>query len=112
MPDLLRFLFEVITNIFFVPALIPLASHRRHFALFVGLTQFVSSCFYSASDYFNTSIFLAPVNWHFISDVLTLTYGLLVLIHLSAIEEVDLSFFLKTFSDTNLFFLRRKPMSF
>ena len=95
MPDLLRFLFEVLTNFFFVPAIAPLARHRRHFQVFVGVTQLVASIFYSISDYFNASFFLTPLSWHFISDVLSLTYACLLLIHLAGYDDEETNVILR-----------------
>lgn len=95
MPDLVRFLSEVITNVFFVPALRPLAKQRRHFALFVGLAQLLASVCYSISDFFNSSLFLAQIHWHFMSDVLSLTYACVLLIHLSAFEDEETNVILR-----------------
>jgi len=95
MPDLVRFVFEVVTTVFFAPALRPLAKHRRHFALFVGVTQLLASACYAVSDYFASSLFIPSINWHFMSDVLSLTYGCLLLIHLSAIEDEETNVILR-----------------
>ena len=95
MPDILRFLFEVLTNFFFIPAIAPLARHRRHFQVFVGVTQLVASFCYAISDYFNASLFLPPLSWHFISDVLSLTYACLLIIHLSGYEDEETNILLR-----------------
>ena len=95
MPDLVRFVFEVVSNVFFVPAITPLAQQRRHFALFVGITQLLAGILYSASDFLHSSIFISSLNWHFISDVLTLTYGCLLLIHLAAIPDEETNVILR-----------------
>lgn len=86
-PDPIRFLSEVLSTLCFAPALIPLAHQRRHFALFVGLTQFLSSFLYDWSDYLDAKLFISVGAWHFISDVLTLTYVLLLLVHLSSVDD-------------------------
>jgi hypothetical protein len=95
MPDLLRFLFEVLTNFFFIPSIVPLARHRRHFQLFVGVTQLIAAFFYSVCDYTGASLFIAPINWHFMSDVLSLTYACLLLIHMSAFEDEEVNIVLR-----------------
>jgi hypothetical protein len=93
--DLIRFLFEVLTNLFFIPALFPLSEQKRHFPFFVGITQVFASLFYCMSDYFSTNIFITRMNWHFISDVLTLTYVLLIFIHLTANPDEEFNLILR-----------------
>lgn len=90
MIDVLRLVLEVLTNLCFVPGLVPLAQHRRHFSLFVGITQTLAALAYCFGDFFQLeSVFIPTQSWHFVSDVLSLTYGCLLIIHLCAFEDEE-----------------------
>jgi hypothetical protein len=91
----IRLVFEVLSNVLFIPALYPLAKYRRHFALFVGLTQLLAAFMYCLGDFLDTRIFLEEEDWHFISDVLSLTYACLIIIHLSAFEDEETNMVLR-----------------
>ena len=54
----LRFLFEIVTDLAFVPSLAKVARRRRHFELFIGVLQFLSVSMYNVADALEISIFL------------------------------------------------------
>jgi hypothetical protein len=54
----LRFLFEIVTDLAFVPSLAKVARRRRHFELFIGLLQFISVSMYNIADALEISVFL------------------------------------------------------
>mmetsp|Transcript_14610 Transcript_14610/g.26192 ORF Transcript_14610/g.26192 Transcript_14610/m.26192 type:complete len:213 (+) Transcript_14610:77-715(+) len=70
------------TDLAFVPALFEVARHRRHFELFVGISQLIVAFAFNLSQALDTQIFLAQNDWHIMSDILTLTYALCLLVHI------------------------------
>jgi hypothetical protein len=78
----IKFIAAGATDLSLVPALYVVARHRRHFELFVGTFHLVSSLLFNLSNALSTRIFLREDQWHFISDVMSLTYVCLLLIHL------------------------------
>lgn len=88
---MLLLLLRLVSDAAMAPALAPLAGHRRHFPLFVAAVQLVAAMAYDACLTLGVSrLFIDGSAWHFVSDVLNLTYGLLVVLHLSAVEDEDL----------------------
>ena len=93
---LVLLLLQFATDVALAPALVPLAQQRRHFPLFVGTVQLVSLLLYDACLVSGTDrIFIRSVEWHFISDVLSLTYALLVIVHLAAEENEEIAMTLR-----------------
>lgn len=90
-----RLIFECFTDFCFVPALLQLTKTRRHFALFIGVFQLCIAILFNFSHALKIDFFLPNIELHFISDVLTLTYFLLLMIHLMAISSEDINIILR-----------------
>eukprot|EP00051_Salpingoeca_urceolata_P007066 m.93823 g.93823 ORF g.93823 m.93823 type:complete len:228 (-) comp15103_c0_seq2:74-757(-) len=85
---ILKLLFETATDLAFVPALTLVAKRNRHFELFIGLFQLFASFLYNLSDSLGgINIFLSEYQWHQLANVLTVTYGVFVVIHLANFNE-------------------------
>jgi hypothetical protein len=83
-----KLLTEFLTDFAMVPALFPLAAQKRHFPFAVALVQLLATIMYNLCDALGfRGLFLEKVHWHQISDVLTLTYVLHVLVHLQQLDE-------------------------
>ena len=80
----LKLLFGVSSCLASLPALSLVFLRRRHFELFVAISQLVAACFYSISDALPSDrlLFVRTMDWHFISDVLTETYVCLLALHM------------------------------
>ena len=81
---LLTFVFEVFTDAAFLPPLMIMARHRRHFEMYVGVFQLGTGFLYNICNALNISLFLSELQWHALNNILTTTYFLLLLIHLQA----------------------------
>lgn len=73
---LLKFLFETVTDVAFVPSLAVVAQRGRHFELFVGFFQFITSLCYNLTDALDINLFLSARQWHELTNILTITYGI------------------------------------
>ena len=69
----LTFVFEVLTDLAFIPALAVMASNRRHFELFIGIFQLISGFLYNFCDALDTSVVLTELQWHGLNNILTTT---------------------------------------
>eukprot|EP00035_Acanthoeca_spectabilis_P009706 m.171298 g.171298 ORF g.171298 m.171298 type:complete len:134 (-) comp14811_c0_seq3:532-933(-) len=78
----LRFLFETLTDVSFLPGLVQLGKRGRHFETFIGLAQFVTSFFYNLCDALEISVLIDITEWHKINNILTITLGCFVLVYL------------------------------
>ena len=81
---ILTFVFEVFTDAAFLPPLMIMARHRRHFEMYVGVFQLGTGFLYNICNALNISLFLSELQWHALNNILTTTYFLLLLIHLQA----------------------------
>jgi hypothetical protein len=84
-----EFALKAATDLSFVPALLVIASHRRHFELWVGVLQLGSSFLYNSADAFDTDLFLARGQWHFLSDVMSITYVCVLALHYMQLRDGD-----------------------
>lgn len=80
----ITFCFEVLTDIAFLPPLLVMRQHRRHFELYIGIFQLVTGFLYNFCNALNVNVFLTELQWHGLNNILTTTYFLLLLIHLQA----------------------------
>ncbi|GBG34519.1 Hypothetical Protein FCC1311_107432 [Hondaea fermentalgiana] len=87
MMEALRWTLGAATDLAFVPALLEVYKRRRHFELFIGSLQLVSSFLFNSSQALGEKLFIGELDWHFISDVLSLTYVCCLLIHCMGIED-------------------------
>lgn len=85
--ELGRFVFLALTDAAMLPALDVMKRNRRHFELFVGVLQLVIAFCFNAAEAFDTQLFLKEDEWHFISDVLSIAYFLLLCVHLMGFKD-------------------------
>jgi hypothetical protein len=78
----LRFAFEALTDLALLPSLAIVAERGRHFELFVGAFQLVCSLGYNITDALEISLLLSPREWHQLTNVLTISYGLHLFVYL------------------------------
>lgn len=95
MASVLKFLFEVITDFSVVPSLMLILQRKRHFEFFIGVFQMVVSLLYNLSDAFGVQLFLKNADWHRLTNVAGLAYGLNVLIFLMRNEDEALDHILR-----------------
>ena len=79
---LTRFIFEVCTDVTFVPALAVVANRGRHFELFIGIFQLVASLMFNLCDAIDVDLLFPRVRWHELLNILSITYGCHLLIFL------------------------------
>ncbi|KAL3896568.1 MAG: hypothetical protein SGCHY_003990 [Lobulomycetales sp.] len=78
-----------------LPALQIVYRNRRHFEMFVGIFHlFTKTCFH-VSMALDVEIFLHELDWHFISDVMSVSYGLMMLIHLASWPDENMNILLR-----------------
>jgi len=81
---MLTFVFEVLTDIAFLPPLMIMHRYRRHFELYIGVFQLATGFLYNFCNALGVKVFLTELQWHGLNNILTTTYFLLLLIHLQA----------------------------
>ena len=91
----IRFLLGAVTDFALVPSLYLIAKRRRHFEMFVGITQVVTAVLFNTCAAFNVDLFLRESEWHFISDVLSLSYVCCLLVHALALPSEDVNIILR-----------------
>ncbi|EDQ89074.1 uncharacterized protein MONBRDRAFT_25649 [Monosiga brevicollis MX1] len=72
----IRFIVETITDLALLPSLDVVSRRGRHFEFFIGAFQFLASTMYNMTDALEVPMFLTPRDWHRLTNVLTITYGL------------------------------------
>eukprot|EP00037_Helgoeca_nana_P004543 m.46451 g.46451 ORF g.46451 m.46451 type:complete len:221 (-) comp15422_c0_seq2:3151-3813(-) len=80
----LKFFFETLTDVSFLPGLVVLGKRGRSFETFIGIAQFITSFFYNLCDALDIEVILDITEWHEINNILTITLGCFVLIYLMA----------------------------
>ncbi|CEG43133.1 Protein of unknown function DUF3522 [Plasmopara halstedii] len=85
--EIARFVFLALTDLAMLPALNVMKKNRRHFELFVGILHLIVAFTFNAAEAFDTELFLKEDDWHFISDVLTVSYFLLLCVHLMGYKD-------------------------
>lgn len=93
--SLFRFVTLTLTDLTMLPALKIIYHNKRHFELYIGIFHFASKFLYNLTQAIQITLFLEKGDWHFISDVLGLTYFLLLLIHLISLNNPDQSIILR-----------------
>ena len=91
MAAVLRFLLEVLTDVTVLPSLLIIFRRRRHFEFFMGVLQFWCSMMYNVGDALGAQLFLSPGDWHRLTNVTGLSYGVNLLVYLmrNGDEAVD-----------------------
>eukprot|EP00039_Didymoeca_costata_P031613 m.35637 g.35637 ORF g.35637 m.35637 type:complete len:237 (+) comp8916_c0_seq1:230-940(+) len=79
----LRFFFNSVTDLALIPALAVMARRGRHFELFMGIFQWITSTCYNLCDSLGWwKLFLPSVKWKQFNNVSSITLGCFVLIFL------------------------------
>ncbi|KAI8908413.1 hypothetical protein EDD86DRAFT_276226 [Gorgonomyces haynaldii] len=77
-----RLVVLVLTDLAMIPALQIMYSNKRHFELFIGIYFFAAKLLFNLSQALQTPFFLSELQWHFLADVLGMTYATLLIVHL------------------------------
>jgi len=91
MSTILRWLLGAATDLSFVPALLEIRRRRRHFELFVGGFQLFSSFMFNSSQSLEVPLFLRELDWHFLSDALSLSLVCCLLVHCQGNTDENLN---------------------
>ena len=81
MSALVKFVLKAASDLAFVPALKVMHTHRRHFELYIGFMQIFSAFMYNAVDSLGFDFYLRKNEWHFMSDVFSITYVCVLSLH-------------------------------
>jgi len=92
---IIRFLMMAVTDLAMLPALYVMQNNRRHFECFIGCFHLTISVIFNVSGAFGINIFLSELEWHSISDILSITYALLLIVHVMAIENEQYNILLR-----------------
>eukprot|EP00658_Telonema_sp_P-2_P039745 TRINITY_DN28392_c0_g1_i1.p1 TRINITY_DN28392_c0_g1~~TRINITY_DN28392_c0_g1_i1.p1 ORF type:complete len:210 (+),score=42.55 TRINITY_DN28392_c0_g1_i1:216-845(+) len=105
---LVKFLFEVVSDLALVPSLLLLLRNRRHFEMFIGVGCVSSAVLYNTCNAFQVSIFLTEEHWHMMNNVLTISYFLFLCIHLAHLKDEMTNIILRylVFASVTVFQLR------
>ncbi|RLN88544.1 hypothetical protein BBJ28_00001202 [Nothophytophthora sp. Chile5] len=93
--ELGRFAFLALTDAAMLPALDVMKKNRRHFELFIGVFQLAIAFCFNAAEAFQAQLFLRELQWHFISDVLSIAYFLLLCVHLMGFRDENRNILLR-----------------
>ena len=85
--SIFRLLILSLTDISMFPAILLIQRNHRHFELYIGIFHFLSKLFYNSCQALQINIFLDEGDWHFISDVLGLSYFSLLVVHLISSDD-------------------------
>lgn len=92
---IIEFFTEVCSNAAMLPALWVMYQNRRHFEFFIGTFHFFICVMFQLTKVLDMPVVLEEIQWHEISDVLGLAYGLLLLVHFMGIPHEDINHFLR-----------------
>lgn len=96
MAFVLRFVFEVVTDLSVFPSLYLIQRRRKHFEFFMGVFQFVCSMMYNFCDAFDLdSVFLAQEDWHRLTNITGLSYAANVAVVLMVNQNESLDHLLR-----------------
>jgi len=90
-----RLLIMATTDAAMIPALMVMKRNRRHFECFIGCFHLFVSLMFNTSAALEVNMFLSEDEWHFISDVLSISYFLVLLVHLMGIEDENVNIILR-----------------
>uniref|UniRef100_A0A7S2WQI7 Intimal thickness related receptor IRP domain-containing protein n=1 Tax=Mucochytrium quahogii TaxID=96639 RepID=A0A7S2WQI7_9STRA len=93
-----EFFLSACTDLAFVPALVQVFKRRRHFELFIGVFQLFAAFMYNCSEAMGVDIFIRQLDWHLISDVMTLSYVCCLLVHIRGSTNENMSILLRYLS--------------
>ena len=89
MSALVKFVLKAASDLAFVPALKVMHTHRRHFELYIGFMQIFSAFMYNAVDSLGFDFYLRKNEWHFMSDVFSITYVCVLSLHYCQLRNPD-----------------------
>ncbi|KAJ3307233.1 hypothetical protein HDV03_001718 [Kappamyces sp. JEL0829] len=69
--------------------------NKRHFELFIGVFQLLSKTLYNLCQALQVGMFLDEGDWHFISDILSLSYLVMLLVHLISMPNENMNHILR-----------------
>jgi len=104
----LIFCFEVFSDLAFLPPLLIMHRHRRHFELYIGVFQLATGFLYNFCNALNVQLFLTELQWHALNNILTTTYFLLLLIHLQANSNPNVDIVLRYIAFTSVWIAQIK----
>jgi len=104
----LVFCFEVFSDLTFLPPLLIMHRHRRHFELYIGAFQLATGFLYNFCNALNVQMFLTELQWHALNNILTTTYFLLLLIHLQANSNPNVDIVLRYIAFTSVWIAQIK----
>ena len=84
-----------LTSLAFIFPLRVVLQGRRHFEVFIGVGQLVTSVLYNICENIEDSIVLEGRQWHAMNNIFSTTYGILLLIHLQANHSEGFDMFLR-----------------
>ncbi|KAJ0411918.1 hypothetical protein ATCC90586_006013 [Pythium insidiosum] len=93
--EIARFCCLALTDAAMIPALQVMRKNHRHFELFIGVFQLSISFLFNVAEAFHASLFLKELQWHFISDVLSVSYFLLLCVHLMGFRDENANIVLR-----------------
>jgi hypothetical protein len=93
--ELARFCCLALTDAAMLPALQVMRKNQRHFELFLGIFQLAISFLFNVAEAFHVSLFLKELQWHFISDVLSVAYFLVLCVHLMGFRDENTNIVLR-----------------
>eukprot|EP00040_Diaphanoeca_grandis_P023278 m.126325 g.126325 ORF g.126325 m.126325 type:complete len:222 (-) comp29196_c0_seq1:94-759(-) len=79
---MLKMVFDVFTDIAFVPGFAVIAKRGRHFETWIGVFQLLTSICYNLCDAFDTDFFLPLEEWHKLNNIMSVTLGSFTLIYM------------------------------
>lgn len=96
----MQFVFEVLTDVSLLPSLVIIYRRRRHWDFFIGAFQLLCSLMYNVCDSLDVSLFLGKQDWHRLTNVSGLAYGVNVIVYLmmNGNESMDQLFRYSTFA--------------
>lgn len=95
MSAIIKFLVLALTDLSMLPALTLMLENKRHFEVFIGTFQLIISFLFNFFESIGVSFFLEELEWHRLSDILTLTYAMLLCIHIMSISNEDVNIILR-----------------
>ncbi len=93
--EIARFCCIALTDAAMIPALTVMHKNHRHFELFIGVFQLSISFLFNLVEAFHSSLFLKELQWHFISDILSVAYFLVLCVHLMGFREENMNIVLR-----------------
>eukprot|EP01064_Diplonema_japonicum_P007853 TRINITY_DN15476_c1_g1_i1.p1 TRINITY_DN15476_c1_g1~~TRINITY_DN15476_c1_g1_i1.p1 ORF type:complete len:211 (+),score=3.97 TRINITY_DN15476_c1_g1_i1:52-684(+) len=95
MNAIIRLAVFALTSFAFLWPLKMVLAGKRHFEVFIGVSQLATSVLYNTCKALDTNIVLEEKQWHAMNNIISTTYGLLLLIHMQANRSEGFDMFLR-----------------